>query len=1293
MKKFRNWQQVANKFILLTMFLQLFATPISALAETQVNKEPDVQTVVSEAKEEQEQAKITQETTTEATKEVPTNEKEQSTEKVLDEAAKGNDSPETSGSIQEIDGKSYFVPTQQGNLEDSFPNDKSVENKKEISDSSNSNDEKAKVPSNFEEVDWNNAEDILAALNNPEFPFVEEADVFNATSTTQQLELFNKTKAGYENRLTELSSRRKRSTSTLQPDLYGQGINWSVTNQSHAPQYTHDAINRFKLNGQIAFCLQSGVPAGFGKPYESAPISTYIKDKNIQRRIALISYFGYITNPDQSYEQYFAAQLMIWQTLGTELVSVYSGLNYDQRKQGIEAKIKEFEKRASFNGQTKTIKVGQEYRFKDTNNTLHLTKNIRADKGITARIDGNDLVIKVDSNANKNANVYLDKIKVQGSPLVYNYQNYQKLGVLHPDDPGTSLLKLDVLKEAPVKVKKVNEAGQGLAGAEFALFINNKEVERKTTDKNGNLEFAKKIEHGTKVRIQEMKAPHGYFIGENERSKEITVDATKENVVKFLNYAPKIQTTAKNKEDNTNVMFPTVKQTIVDTVKVKDIQEGKEYTVKGKLMDKATNKPLVVNGKEVTAERTYTANKKDVKDLVVDPKTKLISGSVDLAFTFDGTDLQGKEIVVFETLYQDGKEIGVHADINDKAQTVTVPTPDLKTTAFNKIDTTSYFQALPEQEVVDTVEVSQLKVGKEYTVEGKLMDKTTGKAFLDAAGKEVTGSTTFIANKDTVKEFKLDEKSQLISGKVDVIFHVDFSKAEGKDIVVFEDLFTDKVKIATHADLEDKNQTITVLTPDVKTTLFNQLDQSKVANGTKEITLEDVVTFKDVKVGKEYTVKGKLMDKATNAPFIDVDGKEVVSEVSFVAEKDMEGATFDEKTGTLSGTVKVPFTFTVAEKTESTDLVAFEDLVHKDTTLAVHADIEDKDQTIQLFVPSLHTTATNQADGLKILDPLEKLNIQDVVAYKDLVKGRTYTLRGRLMDKDTGKELQVDGKAVEKTVTFVAGTNEVTEVKETAKSTEESKEKVETTKSEPAFRQLALEPTEQAADGEKDEEGNFIKVSGEVTMTFELDGRSLKGKELVVFEELTYNETEVASHEDIEDEGQTVAITEPKIGTTATINGEKEATSSKNMTITDKVAYTNLIKGKEYTVEGKLMDKATNKPFIVNGKEITAKKTFTATDSNGFVKLDFVFDGSGIKQSTEIVVFEDVYRDNILMATHADINDKDQTVTITPPVPPVPNKPHLPKTGEVNNVMLAVFGGIILVGVGYVFINKRKKSE
>ena len=127
----------------------------------------------------------------------------------------------------------------------------------------------------------------------------------------------------------------------------------------------------------------------------------------------------------------------------------------------------------------------------------------------------------------------------------------------------------------------------------------------------------------------------------------------------------------------------------------------------------------------------------------------------------------------------------------------------------------------------------------------------------------------------------------------------------------------------------------------------------------------------------------------------------------------------------------------------------------------------------------------------------------------------------------------------------------------------------------------------------------------------------------------------------------------PEIKTTASIDGKKEITTAGKVTIEDVVSYTNLIPGTEYTIRGTLMNKATGDVFTVNGETITAEVKFTPKDRNGEVKVTFTFDAHDLTTSTKLVVFESLYREDVEITTHKDIEDKDQTVTITPP-PDVP---------------------------------------
>ena len=234
-------------------------------------------------------------------------------------------------------------------------------------------------------------------------------------------------------------------------------------------------------------------------------------------------------------------------------------------------------------------------------------------------------------------------------------------------------------------------------------------------------------------------------------------------------------------------------------------------------------------------------------------------------------------------------------------------------------------------------------------------------------------------------------------------------------------------------------------------------------------------------------------------------------------------------------------------------------------------------------------------EGEKEVDPLDKVTLTDTVSYTGLVPGKEYKVTGVLMDKETGEKLLVDGKEITAETVFVPETK-----------------------------------------------------NGSVDVTFIFDATGLHGKEIVVFEDLYRENVLLATHADINDEGQTIKVKNPEIGTTASFEGEKEIDPLDKVTLTDTVSYKDLTPGKEYRVTGVLMDKSNGKELLINGEKVTAEATFVATEASGSVGVTFIFDATGL-HGKEIVVFEDLYRENVLLATHTDINDEGQTVKIKNP--------------------------------------------
>ena len=728
-------------------------------------------------------------------------------------------------------------------------------------------------------------------------------------------------------------------------------------------------------------------------------------------------------------------------------------------------------------------------------------------------------------------------------------------------------------------------------------------------------------------------------------------------------YIPKVRTTAIADDTKDHVTEAKKEVTIVDTVSYEGLEVDREYTVKGVLMNKATGKVITVNGKEVTAESTFTV--------------KAQKGTVDVTFKFDGSALEDTMIVVFETLYTEGKEVGIHAEIGDEAQTVYLP--KIRTHAKDGITKIDHTEALPKATIIDTVIYSSLLPGKEYTVTGTLMNKVTGEAVL-IDGKKVTASTIFTAEK--------------AEGNVDIVFEFDASAIAGTTVVAFESMEYKGIEVAVHADIKDENQTVYI--PDVHTTATATDTEDHVTGANKEVTITDKVALTGLKVGNEYTVKGVLMDKTTGKELL-VDEKQIVSEETFVADK-------ADMTITLTYTLD-------ASKLAGTTTVVFETLYTEGKEVGRHHDLTDEGQTV--YIPEIHTTAADQKTEINHTKSEETATIIDTVHYSHLLSGKEYTVKGVLMNKETGEEVLIDDKPITVETTFTPEKSEgsvdviftfdsslvapktvvafetleykgieiavhtdiedkdqtvyVPEIKTTAigEDTEDHIEKakedavivdtVEYKGLEVGREYVMTGKLVDKVNGEviTDAEGNEITASetfiaeekdGSIDITFKFDSFALAGKSLVAFESLTTEGKEVAVHADITDEGQTVHI--PEIHTTATdkVTGDHDGVVAKETTVLDEVFYTNLIPGKEYTVSGKLMVKETGEPLLIDGKEVTAEKTFVAEEADGSIILEFTFDSSALA-GKKIVAFEDITYEGISIGSHEDLTDDDQTIS------------------------------------------------
>ena len=651
---------------------------------------------------------------------------------------------------------------------------------------------------------------------------------------------------------------------------------------------------------------------------------------------------------------------------------------------------------------------------------------------------------------------------------------------------------------------------------------------------------------------------------------------------------PKLSTSAVDDADNDKSVTAEGDVTVTDYVRYTGLTAGQTYTLSGTLMDKSTKKAFVdADGNPVTATAGFTADAE--------------SGIATVTFTFDASGIKtGTKLVAFETISTNGIEIADHKDINDIDQTVTVKAPVIGTTAVDAADGDKTVTGEENVAVRDTVHYNNVTPGKTYKVIGTLYEKVLDKngkvakkVFKDKDGTPVTAEANFTA-----------EDSY---GNVDVTFYFDGSSLkEGTSLVAFESLSYNDKEIASHADVNDSGQTVIITKPKLSTTATDALDGDKNLIGEDNATIVDTVHYMNVTPGKTYKVSGTLYEKVTDKDgkvskkqLLDADGNPVTAETEFVPE-------------TAFGDVDVTFTFDASDLKAKDKVVAFESLSLNGKEIASHSDIEDKSQTVTITKPALSTTAVDGLDADKNLIGEGDATIVDTVKYKNVTPGKTYKVSGTLYEKVTDK----DGKISKKQLLDADGN--------------------------PVTAETEFVPDD---------------TYGTVDVTFIFDASDLKAKDKVVaFESLSLNGKELASHADIEDKSQTVTITKPEVGTTAKdgFDGNQTVVSDTEVSVVDTVKYKNVTPGKTYKVSGTLYEKVTDKDGKVtkkrlldaDGNPVTAETEFVPDDTYGTVDVTFTFDGSLLKDNTPVVAFESLSYKDKEIASHSDIEDEDQTVTM-----------------------------------------------
>ena len=994
-----------------------------------------------------------------------------------------------------------------------------------------------------------------------------------------------------------------------------------------------------RINGKVAYCVEHGIALGLG---DNGGYTSRELTQEQLNKLTLIDYWGRYKNianikgcsavnynwdtieVSAEYLTEFYCQLLIWETInsfggdfvGASSVSIQSSIGgmaniasqstYNGFKKAVLAKVDQFYTKPSISGQTVTLKVGESKTLTDTTGALASYRDtpLVNTTGISVTKQGNKVILTATGNPNPTGivsfayNVDLNYYKDEPG---YYYEHAVSQDVatcgFAGRDPTSVTFNVKVELDGSMKIVKTSEDGK-VSGVRFRVTGNGVDTTVQTgTD--GTI-IVPNLKAGS-YTVTELDVPDQYV---QPKSQMVTVKANETATVSFSNVLKKWEATITKVDAETGAAQgdASIAGAVYGVYHGSDLIDQYTTNASGQF----TTKEYVCGDnwyiQEISPSSGYLLDTTkypvgaepdkytlEHNQIPIGVKEQAIKGKIQIHKQYETLEGTPKDEAAAEfQVYL--KSAGSY----DKA----------KASERDTIITSASGYAVTKNMPYGTYIVHQTKggAGREFVDDFEVMISANNQTYSYELLNELkNGQLKIIKTSDDGKVEGIQFRVTRLADNYSKVYTTDASGLIlTETLPIFEDN-EGKTKYQYRVEELDTKETFGYALPDPQIVTLEEGDIAEVNFHNVPLEIGTMAKFED---GTKDTQSAQDIVLVDTVRYTGLQGGKEYKLSGVLMNKatakpflDFDG---NEVTAEVTftptdadGTVDVTFMFSSLHLKQDTEVVVFETLYREDIELATHAQIDDEGQTVKIRVPEIGTTATSE-DGHRV-DPLGEVTIFDEVSYTNLKPEKEYTVSGVLMDKATGKAfLDADGKEIKAETTFIAETK-----------------------------------------------------NGSVGVTFIFDATGLHGKEIVVFEDLYRENVLLATHTDINDEGQTVKIKNPEIGTKATADGKKEITADK-ITITDVVSYKDLTPGKEYKLTGVLMNKATNDKLLIDGKEITAEATFTPKATTGEVEMTFTFDARELTVETEVVAFETLYRDGIEIAVHADIEDEGQTVKILP---------------------------------------------
>ncbi len=786
-------------------------------------------------------------------------------------------------------------------------------------------------------------------------------------------------------------------------------------------------ISELFVNGNRAYCLEPAImdivatAGASGISIDSitgvkvhpdgrlAFTPTHAQKKNIE----LIANYGYKYPGHQTDNYEWATKKLIWIELGWD---VDGGQNVDAEMAEIRSLIAQHSAVPSWDSQTRQVKLGDIIDLSESGIDKFIV-NTSLSTGIEIVEDsGNSLKVKI---LDKIATLVLNKKGGldEGTSYVYSDGNSQKVAHFKYGDPVRTFIDFEG-KAGNLEITKKNNFNELLEGVTYEFSENSdmsKPFSTQKTNANGKVRVDD-IDEGKVIYYREKATITGHVLDTTIYQATIisgeTVNQSRTNTA--IEGQAKLIKTDGNQKLLEGVVFGVYKLdgTLIEELTTdangeiitSNLRYGDYYFKEHKaLSDYWTDEtPIYFSIRE----------HKEVKHVTM--ANKLIQVHVEWNKTNeDGLPLEGVGFGIRNTetgelvtlRYADGKEIieesiwytDANGDVFVKGL---ITAGDYELVELKPLEGYQEIAPIPftvddTQDYIDlgTLIGLSLNIGDivNYWNRGDLviqkLDKDTG---LPLSG---WGFNLYDLQGEFVGYYETGEDGTIrISNLKYGLYTVEEIKVNG-DYGIDEDHKTQQIFIEEHG----KTYTVTFENKhaDIKTSAsFVEREQEE----PNIVTLVDVVSYTDLWIGKEYTVKGFLNDKETGLPIL-IDGKMIESFTTFTpTSKD--------------GTVNVTFTFD-ASKLQTKTVVVFETLYRDNIEVVVHHDINDIEQTVDIPEIGTSLSFTERDKGEPNI-----VTLTDVVKYTGLVVGKEYTVKGYLNDQVTGLPILIDGKMIEGFTTF-----------------------------------------------------------------------------------------------------------------------------------------------------------------------------------------------------------------------------------------------------------------------------------